>query len=141
MSKSNNILQKHFGDSAGDLLQMEKSADLDGLLSSIQQFVGGEGGGDSVTTHQLRNIYDRVKPLKKGELAKLKMLRVQLAYIAARHKTMRNMVAVLDELIKTAKNDDDLRGFQQFMQALVAYQKYYEKMESPQKRNQHGAEE
>lgn len=129
MNKSNSLLQRYFGDATNELLQMEASTDLDGLLTKIQNFVSGEGG-DTVTTHQLRNIYDRVKPLKKGEISKLKMLRVQLAYISARHTAMRNMVEVLDDLIKIAKNDQDLAGFQQFMQALVAYQKYYEKLKT-----------
>lgn len=118
--------RQHFGDQYAFLLRMKKSNDLDSLIERLQGFVEQKGGG-TVTTHQLRNIYDRAKKLKPGQLQDLKMLRPMFAYIGARNKDMRKLTDVLDDLVKSAKTDEELAGFQEFMQAIVAYQKFFEK--------------
>lgn len=119
-----------FGNTYADLLQMHASKQPDELVDKIKDFVKEEGKSATVTTHQLRNIYDKVKSLTVDEagLTELKLLRPMLAYIAARQTTMRPMTALFDDLIKSATKPADVRGMKDFMQAVVAYQKYFEKI-------------
>jgi CRISPR type III-A-associated protein Csm2 len=120
----------HFGVIYADLLQMHLSNQPDDLIEKIREFVKEEGKSATVTTHQLRNIYDKVKSLPETEegLVELKLLRPMLAYIAARQSTMRTMTALFDDLIKSASKPVDVKGMKNFMQAVVAYQKYFEKI-------------
>lgn len=120
----------HFGTIYADLLQMHACKQPDELVEKIKDFVREEGKSATVTTHQLRNIYDKVKGLPETEagLAELKLLRPMLAYIAARQATMRSMTALFDDLIKSASKPADVKGMKDFMQAIVAYQKYFEKI-------------
>jgi CRISPR type III-A-associated protein Csm2 len=120
----------HFGTTYADLLQMHLSRQPDDLIEKIREFVKEEGKSATVTTHQLRNIYDKVKGLPETEegLVELKLLRPMLAYIAARQTTMRTMAALFDDLIKSASKPIDVKGMKNFMQAVVAYQKYFEKI-------------
>lgn len=116
------------------LTKMKDCQSLNQLLEAIKNFVEAEGGKEKVTTHQLRNIYEPVKRLKKDkkdEVNKLHLMRPTLAYIGARHEKMRVITHLLDDLIQHQVTDD-VHGFQQFVQSLVAYQKYFQELKSDQ---------
>lgn len=118
-----------------DLLQMEKSEDIDGLLKCIQSLVEREGGGKEkkVTTHQLRNVYEIIR--KSDTPQALKLARPKFAYIAARQKDgVRVLMALLDDLVRLIDTKDpqkaeaQKKSFTKFVEAIVAYQKYFEKI-------------
>jgi CRISPR type III-A-associated protein Csm2 len=118
-----------------DLLQMEKSEDIDGLLECIKRLVETEGGGKEkkVTTHQLRNVYEIIRKAESPQT--LKLARPKFAYIAARQKDgIRVLMALFDDLVrqidtKTPKKAEaQKKSFTKFVEAIVAYQKYFEKI-------------
>ncbi|MBD3352573.1 MAG: type III-A CRISPR-associated protein Csm2, partial [Candidatus Lokiarchaeota archaeon] len=49
----------------------------------------------------------------------------KIAYQKGRHKSLRDLSEVLDTLIKNVSNDQTLKGFKEFFEAIVAYHKAY----------------
>jgi CRISPR-associated protein Csm2 len=125
-----------FKDNFKEILQMSKTTQLDRLLSSIEIFAGRpvenqKSGtlGACVTTSQLRNVYDRAKKAKDANA--LKLIRPNLAYIAGREKgreeEVQKFLAFLDFIVKSVENDEQVKEFQTFFEAVVAYHKFYGK--------------
>ncbi|MDR0753767.1 MAG: type III-A CRISPR-associated protein Csm2 [Prevotellaceae bacterium] len=124
-----------FRDNFDEILQMSKTPQLDNLLYSIEIFAGRSQVenptkkqlGATVTTSQLRNVYDKV--LKTKHVNDLKMIRPQLAYIAGREKgvEVQKFLAFLDFLIKSIHNNEQVKEFKVFFEAVVAYHKFYGK--------------
>lgn len=79
----------------------------------------------AITTHQLRNIFARVKRAKSRH--DLMLLRPQLAYVAGRSEKvqMSELVQLLDDLIRQV-DDRTLDGFKRFYEAIIAYHKFYD---------------
>jgi len=106
-----------------DLLNMKESKQLNTLINHISNYV--KTMGRDITASQLRNIFAKVKKLKK--LNELHMLRPQLAYISGRlsHKqtNAKEFLKLLDEVIQKANDDRHVKGFSQFFEAVVAYHK------------------
>jgi CRISPR type III-A-associated protein Csm2 len=89
---------------------------------------------NKVTTTQLRNIFSLIQKSSKKEvtdvmLSDLEMQRVKLAYIAGRTEeiSMQQLCALLDALIQKLDNTNYSR-FRDFFEALIAYDKYAEKI-------------
>lgn len=128
------IAKSFFPDHYDDLLQMEKSEDIDGLLECVQTLVEKAGDGEKkVTTHQLRNVYEIVR--KADSPQTLKLSRPKFAYIAARQKDgVRVLMALFDDLVRQIdakdpkKAESQKKSFTKFVEAIVAYQKYFEKI-------------
>ena len=74
------VKEKFFKENFGDLLNMSKVSNLDTVLNQIEKFVEQEG--KTLSTSQLRNIYD--KAIKVDTVNELKLLRPNLAYLAGR---------------------------------------------------------
>lgn len=112
------------------LLSMKESEKLDEIIESIKAYVKAYVKG--VSTSQLRNIYSKIKPLKKEEdINQLKLERPKIAYIIARQQDKQDAVAmmlVIDDLMKSVKTKSQLDNFQYFMESVVAYHKYYDKV-------------
>ncbi|WP_299453037.1 type III-A CRISPR-associated protein Csm2 [uncultured Microscilla sp.] len=106
-----------------DLLNMKESNQLNVLINHISDYV--KVMGKDITASQLRNIFAKVKKLKK--LNELHMLRPQLAYISGRlgnrQDNAKEFLKLLDEVIQKADDDQHVRGFSQFFEAIVAYHK------------------
>ena len=113
-----------------ELLHMEDSKDLDKLIGHLKKFI--EKNAEGITSSQLRNIYAKIKPIQ--EVNKLKMERPKLAYIIARQQSNKKvekanvLLHLFDDLMANVKSKADLKGFQSFMESVVAYHKYYEKV-------------
>jgi CRISPR type III-A-associated protein Csm2 len=80
-----------------------------------------------VTTSMIRKIYARV--LNARRVTDLKLLRPHFAYTAGRNEdnpTLREFMDLLDYLVKKMETDNEqhLKNFKQFMEAIVAYRKY-----------------
>ena len=74
------VKSKFFRNVYHELLNMSNTNSLDQILNKIEEFVREEGS--SLSTSQLRNIYD--KSIKAVSINELKILRPNLAYIAGR---------------------------------------------------------
>ncbi len=96
---------------------------LDKIFEDISNFVKNKC--EAITTTQIRNIYGKIVPI--DNVADLKMLRPNLAYIAARQKTnnAKAIVKFLDELIKDVNDENSLKSFKKVMETIVAYHKYH----------------
>ena len=104
-------------------------SDYDGFLDGLRKYV--ESNLRNVTTHQLRRIYAMTR--SAGNLRDIKALRFQLAYLAGRKIGGREAIPKdvyndMDELIKNLR-EEDVGKFKEFMEALLAYHKFYEKQE------------
>jgi CRISPR-associated protein Csm2 len=75
-----------------------------------------------VSTHQLRNIFAKVKAAKSVE--EVRPLRYKVAYVAGRERKLQPFCEKLDVLIKRL-NDKNLNRFQEFFEALIAYHKSF----------------
>ncbi|MDW8019136.1 MAG: type III-A CRISPR-associated protein Csm2 [Chloroherpetonaceae bacterium] len=97
------------------------------LIDRIKRYTGYIA--KRITSHQLRNIFNKVKKVKQPE--ELWKMEVQLAYLAGRNeanKDFRIFVDVLTNLIRNANSLERLSKFQEFLTAIVAYHKYNEKL-------------
>jgi CRISPR-associated protein Csm2 len=114
---------KHFGELKNELLNFQKSPKIDEVFNKTEEFV--KNYSQSITTHQLRNIYQEVK--KANEVLDLKLLRPNLAYIAGRldNDWGKKFVAFVDALIREVDSKEKLENFKDFMEAVVAYHKFY----------------
>lgn len=107
----------------------EENIELDMVFNAISKFVKVEC--KSITTTQLRNIYAKI--VNCDTVKSLKMLRPNLAYIAARQKNAKDVVMFLDQLIQDVKDDPKqdvednkhLISFKKVMEAIVAYHKFH----------------
>lgn len=117
------VKNNFFKDDYDELLNMSKTASLDKILNKIEDFVKQEGS--SLSTSQLRNIYD--KSIKTETQNELKMIRPNLAYLAGRstNDKEKGLLAFIDVLIKDVKSDEQVKEFKTFFEAVVAYHKFY----------------
>ncbi|MBL1215635.1 MAG: type III-A CRISPR-associated protein Csm2 [Ignavibacteriae bacterium] len=110
----------------GEILLEEREDEnkyLDNLKSLIEALLGPRK--DGISSSQLRNIYSKVKTLKKPK--ELYLLRPKLAYIHGRPNSkggMKKLIDYLDEQIKKVKNESELKQFQNFFESVIAYHKY-----------------
>jgi CRISPR-associated protein Csm2 len=107
-----------------ELLKFKQSDKIDAIFEKTEAFV--KEYGKDVSTHQLRNIFQEIKKAK--DVASLKLIRPNLAYIAGRldnKEEVKTFVAFLDSLIKEVKDETTLENFKDFMEAIVAYHKFF----------------
>ncbi|MBK5261557.1 MAG: type III-A CRISPR-associated protein Csm2 [Peptostreptococcaceae bacterium] len=78
-----------------------------------------------LSSTQLRSLYDKIKQCKK--VGAIQMLYPKVVYIAARQNDNlgKNIVMEIAGFIKEIKTDEELQSFKKFMEAVVAFQKYY----------------
>lgn len=78
-----------------------------------------------LSSTQLRNLYDKIKQCKKVTDATI--LHPKVVYMAARqtNNKAKYIVMKIAGFIKEIKTEEQLKSFKKFMEAIVAYQKYY----------------
>jgi CRISPR-associated protein Csm2 len=81
-------------------------------------------------TTQLRKIFTEIKEIaQKEDKERLFLLYPKLAYSKGRKLIPENfyklIIACLDKL-KTSSNSEDFKAFEKFIEAIVAYNKYFE---------------
>lgn len=109
-----------------DILNLQKSQQIDKVFTHIEKFV--KHYADSVTTTQLRNIYNEI--VKIESIENLKLIQPHLAYVAARQEkdNAKEFIAfIIIYLIQKVNTDDKLHSFKKTMEAIVAYHKFYAK--------------
>ena len=133
-SSVDDIKNQYFKGTYDYLLKLfDKGVPLDKVFDSIKDFVekefkkkkkeGKHEYEDILTTTQLRNIYTKVVLTK--EVSELKMLRPNLAYIAARQNKAKNIIKFIDQLIQKVNNEQQLKSFKKVMESFVAYHKFH----------------
>ncbi|MDI6697477.1 MAG: type III-A CRISPR-associated protein Csm2 [Candidatus Saccharicenans sp.] len=83
---------------------------------------------EKLSTSQIRTILGEIQKMKQFDARQLQLLRPKLAYAAGRHK---GRVKDFRELLETAikkTNKDNFYMFKNFVEAIVAYHKYHEKI-------------
>ncbi len=108
-----------------DLLNLQESQQLDKVFEKIEKFV--KNYAESVTTSQLRNVYNEI--VKIQSVGDLKLIRPHLAYVAARQDKekakAKEFMAFIDLLIQQVNTEKELESFKKTMEAIVAYHKFY----------------
>lgn len=139
---------KHFFDKSGNpvsyiLEEKKRRQDISEYLAKTKEFItykkieikkSNYKIYNKVTTSQLRNVFALIQKRSKHEvtdkmLSELEMQRIKLAYIAGRtdEKSMQQLCALLDALIQNV-NKENYNRFIDFFEALIAYDKYAEKI-------------
>jgi CRISPR type III-A-associated protein Csm2 len=118
-SQAQCYLEEHIA----DILSFKETKNLKDLLTHLEKYVKEEGG--ALTTSQLRNIFSKIKPMKTAQ--QLQLVRPQLAYVAARQqkKEARNVISLLERIVKEANDDQQVESFIKFFEAVVAYHKLH----------------
>lgn len=111
--------KKHYA----EILNFEQTKQMDGLIEETETFI--KELGQDLTTHQLRQVFSRVKAASTENA--LKLLRPQLAYVAARAEkdNAKKIITLLEGLIQEVDSLAKLANFKVFFEALVAYHKFY----------------
>jgi CRISPR type III-A-associated protein Csm2 len=106
-----------------DILSMGQSANLSTLLTDISDFVRTKGS--KVNASQLRNIFSKVLAAEK--LLDIQLIRPKLMYVAARQTNTdaKKVVEFLELVTSKIQNEVEMKNFQTFMEAFVAYHKYF----------------
>jgi len=78
-----------------------------------------------ISASQLRNVYSVVKKCKNPK--DLMLVRPKLAYVAGRaeNNETKELVFLLEELIKHVDDNTKLKNLQSFFEAIIAYHKYF----------------
>ncbi|MCS6928268.1 MAG: type III-A CRISPR-associated protein Csm2 [Saprospiraceae bacterium] len=123
--KPENEHQQYLKQRCSDILNFKNTNNINELLSHLQKYV--EDCGGFVTTHQLRNIFSKVKTHRIKTAQQIQLIRPQLAYIAARqgNDKAKAFVNFLQNIICEIKDDKQVEHFVAFFEAIVAYHKLY----------------
>lgn len=103
--------------------QNNNLAEVQAYIKHLKGYIYGPEG-QAITTTQLRNIYDKVRRAK--DPIALQLVRPLLAYAAARQgkKAATDFVKWLDSIMALVNEDEDVKSFKLFMEAVIAYHKF-----------------
>ena len=114
---------KDFGDGYAHLIANPEKPDSNAFIDSVKKYV--KRIQREITTSQLRNVFSRVKYTRRYQ--DLYLLRPKLAYVAGRadREGTKELMLLLDDVIRVVDSDDKLKEFQNFFEAIIAYHKYF----------------
>jgi len=101
------------------------------MINRIRKFIGELTQDKDITSTKMRKIYELIK--KSNRLDQLLLQIPYLAYMVGRETSARSknelgkIYIIFKDVIERAKNDEHIYNIKKFAEALVAYQKYYEK--------------
>ncbi len=108
-----------------NVLRFNELSNYDEFCDNVKDYAIRLRDGD-ITTSKIRKVYSRI--INATKVSEVKLLRPQFAYIAGRNDTRyaREFMDLLDYLVKKmdSSNDQQLKNFKDFMEAIVAYRKY-----------------
>ena len=86
---------------------------------------GKEIADSFLSSTQLRNLYDKIKQCKDEK--EIRLLYPKIVYMAARqpNNNGKNIIMEIASFIKGIETNEQLKSFKKFMEAIVAFQKYY----------------
>ncbi len=116
-----------WGEQFNEILKSEKT-DYNKYIETLKTYIKGkfnEQGNTDLSASQLRNIFFDVRKVQKYN--QLYPLRPKLAYAAGRadKNVVKEVMQLFDDLMANVKNDDQLKSFQDFFEAIIAYHKFY----------------
>lgn len=128
-------IKKHFGvNFKMDILSLEQlelhkyNEVVDNLKRYLNEPIDNRGNKrySKITSSQLRNVFLLVKRCKEPK--ELVHIRPKLAYIGGRaeNNETKEIVFLLEELVKEVDNVEKLKNLQSFFEAIIAYHKYFE---------------
>jgi CRISPR type III-A-associated protein Csm2 len=102
---------------------MGQAQDLSSLLEALSMYV--KSNGSKVNSSQLRNIFSKV--LLAEKVLDIQLIRPKLMYVAARQTNFeaKKVVEFLELVASKVKTEVEMKNFQIFMEAFVAYHKYF----------------
>jgi CRISPR-associated protein Csm2 len=104
------------------------------MIDNIKRFIEELTQDRDITSTKMRKIYELIK--KSNSLNQLLLQIPYLAYMVGRETSVRSknelgkIYIIFKDVIEKAKDDKHIYNIKKFAEALVAYQKYYEKKES-----------
>lgn len=116
-----------WGSQFDEILKSEKK-DYNNYINTLKKYVNGkfnDKGNTDLSASQLRNIFFDVR--KVQTVSELYPLRPKLAYAAGRSEkdTVKEVMQLFDDLMAKVKTESELKSFQEFFEAIVAYHKFY----------------
>lgn len=114
--------------------QTEKKENVEILIEKIEGFGDYLANTAKLKTSQIRKFFDAVKKIqnevrmKKSGNIKARLLRIkpQLAYATAKQpRQLKDFAEVVYTAINKVKDEKDFEYFVEFVEAIVAYHKYY----------------
>lgn len=131
MSKALEQAKSFFGSHYSQLLKLDQTdpgldpQEVDKLIDKIEEFIIRKGR--SITTNQLRNVFEKVKNVSDDDISGVKRLRPKVAYISARQANpdARVITEFINDLIKDVSVSSQLKSLKSVMEAMVAYHKLY----------------
>lgn len=99
---------------------------IKGLLAYLMNIGQGKEKKENISSSQLRNIYSKIRKVNK--IPELYLIRPKLAYVYGRPNTkleMQKLLILIDDLIRNVKNENQLKKFKEFFEAVIAYHKFY----------------
>lgn len=122
--KAEEAIRKMFGTEYCKKILSVSPEEYHGHVDRIKEYMKQNAG--NISTSQLRNIFSRIRPI--NDYRELAILRPKLAYISGReekNEAIKTLLYLLDQLIIAVDNGEKLRRFHDFVEALVAYHKYW----------------
>lgn len=106
-----------------DQILISQKESYNEYIDAIKKYVAGKYRGWSAS--QLRNVFTQVKTMK--EYSELCLVRPKLAYASGRTDSseLKELLLLLDDVIKKVNSNDQLREFKSFFESIIAYHKYY----------------
>lgn len=122
-SRQQDELEKYLLENMEAILHFKTTGKVEELLDKLSQYVKSQCG--DITTSQLRNIFSKIKPIKKWN--ELQHVRPKLVYIAARQNKLsaKQVVQFLESVISKVNADEYVDDFIAFFEAIVAYHKFH----------------
>jgi CRISPR-associated protein, Csm2 family len=108
-----------------------ESEEFINMINKIKGFIGELTQDRDITSTKMRKIYELIK--KSNSLNQLLLQIPYLAYMVGRETSVRSknelgkIYIIFKDVIEKAKDDKHIYNIKKFAEALVAYQKYYEK--------------
>lgn len=112
-----------WADNKERILAMSTTPEIGNLLDDLKKYV--ETNCKGISTHQVRNIFSKVKTVKTP--IEVQLLRPLVAYAAARQEKRENKEILMefDNVMKDVKTEEQVENFVKFFEAFVAYHKFY----------------
>jgi len=101
------------------------------MINNIKDFIKELTQDKDITSTKMRKIYELIK--KSDRLDQLLLQIPYLAYMVGRETSVRSknklgkIYIIFKDVIEKAKDEKHIYNIKKFAEALVAYQKYYEK--------------
>jgi len=84
---------------------------------------------EGLSTSQIRSVLNEIQSMQRYDKNRLQLLRPKLAYVAGRHSRnapiiKKDFQPLMDQAIRMV-NEDNFKNFKNFVEAIVAYHRFY----------------